>query len=332
MVSFVVGEDEAGLRLDLALAAACGQPRSQVRRWIEAGRVRVAGRPARASQKVAAGDLLEAEPPAPVRCELDPEAIALDLLHEDADLVVVDKPPGLVVHPGPGHPGGTLVNALLHHCRDLSGVGGVLRPGIVHRLDRGTSGVLVAAKTDAAHRGLAEQFRDHAVERVYRALVRGAPGEDDGVVDRPVGRHRRDRKRMSVASPRGRAARTRWRVLRRFRASTASWLEVRPETGRTHQIRVHLASAGIPVVGDPVYGRRARGTLLDRPALHAAVLGFRHPRTGEWLRFEAPLPEDLARVLESLERREAGDAAGGEGAAEAAATGPAGALPREPER
>jgi len=332
MVSFVVGEDEAGLRLDLALAAACGQPRSQVRRWIEAGRVRVAGRPARASQKVAAGDLLEAEPPAPVRCELDPEAIALDLLHEDADLVVVDKPPGLVVHPGPGHPGGTLVNALLHHCRDLSGVGGVLRPGIVHRLDRGTSGVLVAAKTDAAHRGLAEQFRDHAVERVYRALVRGAPGEDDGVVDRPVGRHRRDRKRMSVASPRGRAARTRWRVLRRFRASTASWLEVRPETGRTHQIRVHLASAGIPVVGDPVHGRRARGTLLDRPALHAAVLGFRHPRTGEWLRFEAPLPEDLARVLESLERREAGDAAGGEGAAEAAATGPAGALPREPER
>jgi 23S rRNA pseudouridine1911/1915/1917 synthase len=197
------------------------------------------------------------------------------------------------------------VNALLYHCGDLSGVGGVLRPGIVHRLDRGTSGVLVAAKHDAAHRALAKQFEDHSVEREYRALVRGLPAPDAGRVDRPLGRHPSDRKRFSVAARgRVREAHTAWRVVRRFAASERTLLAVLPETGRTHQIRVHLASAGLPLVGDPVYGRATRSELA-RPALHAAVLGFTHPRTGARLRFETPLPADLASLLAELERREA---------------------------
>jgi 23S rRNA pseudouridine1911/1915/1917 synthase len=305
-VNFLVGESEAGVRLDLALAALAELSRSQARRWIDEGRVRVNDRVPAASQKVQAGDLVEAEPPELRESPLAPEATPLAILHEDEDLVVVDKPAGLVVHPAPGHPGGTLVNALLHHCRDLAGVGGVLRPGIVHRLDRGTSGVLVVAKRDEAHRALAAQFHDHSVERVYRALVRGVPSEESGRVDRPIGRHLRDRKRMSVATRRGREARTAWRVARRFPASDRSWLEVRPETGRTHQIRVHLASVGLPIEGDPVYGRRGRTSArLDRPALHAAVLGFDHPRSGVRLRFEAPLPADLADLLEQLALREA---------------------------
>ena len=306
MVTFVVGEDEADQRLDLALAAAAARPRAQVRRWIDEGRVRLNDAPARASQRVREGDRLDAEPPEPVACELAPEPIPLSVLYEDRDLVVVDKAAGMVVHPAPGHSTGTLVNALLHHCGDLAGIGGVLRPGIVHRLDRGTSGVIVAAKNDAAHGALAEQFRDHSVERVYRALVRGTPAVSEGVVDRPVGRHRRDRKRMSVAAPVARPACTRWRVLERFPASRIAWLELHPETGRTHQIRVHLASAGLPVLGDPVYGRRGRTRLVARPALHAAVLGFRHPGSGEALRFEAPLPRDLCDALDALARTEGG--------------------------
>jgi len=307
MVSFVIGESEAGQRLDLALASVAGVSRSQVRRWIEGGQVRVNSRPGRASQRVQLGDALEATPPEPIVCELTPEDIPLEILGEDEDVVVVDKPAGLVVHPAPGHWQGTLVHALLHHCGDLAGIGGVLRPGIVHRLDRGTSGVLVAAKNDAAHRGLAEQFRDHSIERIYRALVRGVPKADSGEIERAIGRHPRDRKRMSVRTESGRHARTAWSVLRRFPRSGHAWLEIRPATGRTHQIRVHLASAGLPIAGDPVYGRRHRAPrFIERPALHAAVLGFRHPRSGQPQRFEAPLPADLEAALAELERREAG--------------------------
>jgi 23S rRNA pseudouridine1911/1915/1917 synthase len=304
---FVVGESEAGERVDQALATLAGVTRSQVQRWVGAGRVRVDGAAARASQRVAAGAVVEAEPPEPLACALAPEPIELVVLHEDEDLIVIDKPAGLVVHPAPGHPSGTLVNALLHRCRDLSGIGGVLRPGIVHRLDRGTSGVLVAAKHDAAHQALARQFHDHSIEREYQAVVRGLPAVDAGRVDRALGRHPRDRKRFSVAA-RGatRAAHTAWRVLRRFERSGRSLLAVRPETGRTHQIRVHLASAGLPLLGDPVYGRGARSEGgLGRPALHAARLGFAHPRSGAWLRFEAPLPGDLEALLAALARREA---------------------------
>jgi 23S rRNA pseudouridine1911/1915/1917 synthase len=301
----VINEADEGLRVDFALSQLSGISRSQARRWIDAGLVRVNGRVCRASGRVQAGDELEATPPEPVASPLTPEAIPLAVLYEDADLIVIDKPAGLVVHPGPGHAGGTLVNALLHHCGSLAEVGGVLRPGIVHRLDRGTSGVLVVAKCDSAHTSLAQQFHDHSVEREYRALVRGLPGSDAGRVDRPIGRHPRDRKRMSVSSRRGRDAHTAWLGLGRFPSSDCSWLSVLPETGRTHQIRVHLASAGLPIIGDPVYGRAKRILRgLERPALHAQVLGFRHPRSGERLRFEAPLPADLEELLADLRRRE----------------------------
>jgi len=310
---FLVGEELAGQRADSVLAELAGAPRAQVRRWIVSGRVRVDGRPlARPGRRVAAGDRLEASPPEPVDTEVRPEPIPLAVLFEDAHLIVVDKPAGMVVHPAPGHWHGTLVHALLHHCQDLAGIGGVLRPGIVHRLDRGTSGVLVAAKDDATHAGLSRQFQDHSIERVYHAFARALPGADAGRVDRPIGRHVRDRKRMSVHTRSGREAVTEWRMRERFEGAGAAWLEVRPRTGRTHQIRVHLASVGLPLLGDPVYGRgSARGRRrslprLDRPALHAAVLGLVHPATGERLRFEAELPADLRDVLAVLRAAEAG--------------------------
>jgi len=208
MKSFIVGEADAGERVDQALAAITGISRSQARRWIDDGLVRLNDRGCRPSQRVQLGDALEAEPPEALPSPLLPEPIALAILWEDADLLVLDKPAGLVVHPAPGHASGTLVNALLHHCADLAGVGGVLRPGIVHRLDQGTSGVLVVAKNDSAHRALAEQFRDHSIERVYRALVRGVPVESAGRVDRPIGRHPRERKRLSVQAHVAREAHT----------------------------------------------------------------------------------------------------------------------------
>ncbi|MHC4409680.1 MAG: RluA family pseudouridine synthase [Planctomycetota bacterium] len=305
VLHFIIGEPEAGQRLDSALAAAVGITRSQARRWIDADRVRVNDRACRASQSVRVGDDLDVTPPDIIKSELEPEAIALDVLYEDEDLIVIDKPAGMVVHPSPGHSSGTLVHALLHHCGNLAGIGGVERPGIVHRLDRGTSGVLVAAKCDEAHRHLAEQFHEHTIDRVYRAVVRGAPGAEEGRVDRAIGRHPKDRKRMSVRGTASRAARTVWRVVRRFPKSQRAELEIFPETGRTHQIRVHLASIGLPIVGDTVYGRsRSRGAELGRPALHAAALGFAHPRSGKSMRFLAPLPADLMQLLANLERSE----------------------------
>lgn len=301
-LAFTVEEGAAGQRVDAALAALAAVSRSQIKRWLDEGRVLVGGRSVRASRLLALGETIEARPLEPVALSLEAEAIPLVVLFEDSDLIVVDKPAGLVVHPAPGHPKGTLVNALLHHCRgELAGIGGVLRPGIVHRLDRGTSGVLVAAKTDLAHRALAEQFARHSIERVYRTFVRGLPRADAGRIDRPIGRHPDDRQRMSVRTRAGRPSATRWRVLGRDRTQGISALEIRPETGRTHQIRVHLASAGLPVVGDVVYGR-ARGdeAVLGRPALHAARLGFDHPRSGIRLDFEAPLPPDLLALVATL--------------------------------
>ena len=298
----MVGSEFAGQRLDVVLARL--EPtlsRAQVQRLIEQGEITVAGGVAKPAHKLRAGELIEGRVPEPVPACLEPQAIPLAILYEDADLVVIDKPAGMVVHPAAGHAHGTLVNALLHHCRDLSGVGGELRPGIVHRLDKDTSGVLVAAKHDRAHRALAVQWKQHSIDREYLAFVRGSPRAETGTVDAPIGRHPTDRKRMSTRARVGRSAVTHWRVEERLRNATL--LRVRLETGRTHQIRVHMASIALPLLGDPVYGggRALRQVAaIARQALHATVLGFAHPTTGERVRFESPLPGDLLDLLEAL--------------------------------
>ena len=267
------------------------------------------GARARASARLRPGQAARVTVPAPVPAEPQPEDIEVAVVHEDGHLIVVNKPAGLVVHPGAGTSGGTLVNALLGRVRDLSGVGGVLRPGIVHRLDKGTSGVLVVAKDDETHRALVRQFAGRTVEKEYLALVLGVPSRPKGEVDAPIGRDPVHRQKMSVRALRGREARSSWRVEERF--DGAALLRVRIHTGRTHQIRVHLASIGHPVAGDVTYGgartpssRRAgaREALqsLERPALHAARLAFTHPASGQRLEFEAPLPPDLLEVLERL--------------------------------
>jgi len=297
-----VPEALAGQRLDAALAKL--EPalsRAQVRKLVESGRVTVSGAVVKPAHRLRAGDEIAGELPAAAPRELAAEALPLTLLHEDDDVLVIDKPAGLVVHPAPGHAGGTLVNALLHHGATLSGVSGKERPGIVHRLDKDTSGVLVVAKHDAAHAALAAQFKAHTVVREYLALVLGEPRKASGTIDAAIGRHPKDRLRMSTQARVARRALTHWRVERRLHG--AALLRVRLETGRTHQVRVHLASIGHPVLGDRVYGgRRAAGDARApaRQALHAAVLGFAHPRTGAELRFESPLPPDLAAALERL--------------------------------
>jgi 23S rRNA pseudouridine1911/1915/1917 synthase len=301
---------EEGARLDRWLAARLpALSRARLQTLIARGDVRVDGRAARASARVRAGMAVEVTVPPPAAAQPQPEDIPLRVVHEDAHLIVVDKPAGLVVHPGAGTRAGTLVNALLHRVKDLSGVGGVLRPGIVHRLDRGTSGLLVVAKDDRTHQELARQFASRSVGKEYLAIVLGRPRRGEGEIASPIGRDPVHRQRMSVRAPRGRAALTRWSVAEALEG--AALLRVRIHTGRTHQIRVHLASIGHPVAGDAVYGgrrlpasagARLREALaaLDRPALHAARLAFSHPATGERVAFESPLPEDLVRLRERL--------------------------------
>jgi 23S rRNA pseudouridine1911/1915/1917 synthase len=306
----VVSAADAGLRLDAWLARRVPElSRSRLQALIADGHVRLDDAPARAASRVKPGQTIRLSLPPPVAALPQPEPIPLRVVHEDAALLVVDKPAGLVVHPGAGVASGTLVNALLAHARDLSGIGGVLRPGIVHRLDRGTSGLLVVAKDDETHRELSRQFAGRSVEKQYLALVHGVPARASGVVSAPIGRDPVRRQRMSVRAPRGRAARTRFELAERF--DGAALLRVTLETGRTHQIRVHLASLGHPVVGDAVYGGRrtpssrqpaARQALasLARPFLHAARLAFTHPKTGARLALEAPLPLELAELLSAL--------------------------------
>jgi 23S rRNA pseudouridine1911/1915/1917 synthase len=294
----------AGLRLDQALARLFPEhSRTRLQTWVRDGRVTVDAGRADVKRKVWGGERVAlAHAPAPADDAYRPQAIALAIVHEDDALLVVDKPAGLVVHPAAGHRGGTLVHALLHHCRGLSGVGGVQRPGIVHRLDKDTSGLMVVAKSDVAHRGLAAQFHAHTIEREYAALVRGAPRSESGSITAPIGRGRADPRRFTVRRPRKpRSAATHWKVAERLPGYTL--LHVRLETGRTHQIRVHLASAGLPVAGDPLYGGgrgAARELGLGRQALHARLLGFVHPVTGARLAFESDLPPDFAAALARL--------------------------------
>jgi len=294
--SYPVEEKDSGKRLDLFLAGTAPLSRSHVQKLIDAGLATVNGRVCRANTRVREGDLVILNIPEPEGLTVEAEPVPLDICFEDGDVVVVNKPRGMVVHPAEGNHGGTLVNALLYHCRDLSGINGVLRPGIVHRLDKDTSGLLMVAKNDAAHLSLAAQLKDRQVVRRYLALAHGRFKEEAGTVDAPIGRDPRDRQRMAVIDQNARHAITHYRVLERFQQHT--YLELRLETGRTHQIRVHLAYIGHPVAGDLKYGPPRSHPGLAGQFLHAAALGFHHPRTGEYLEFTAPLPPELQAVLE----------------------------------
>lgn len=308
-MKWTVPPEEEKVRLDIAIPSHVDSAsRAQAKRWIESGWVRVEGKAVRPSRLLRTGETVEVELPPPEPAEPRPEAIPLDVVYEDDDLLVLVKPPHMVVHPAPGHRSGTLVNALLHHATYWSGIGGVARPGIVHRLDQGTSGLLVTAKNDLAHRSLAGQFESRTVEKRYLALVYGeAP--DRLNLERPLGRDVHDRKKISSRTRHAKTAVTQVNRIESFTGSTL--VSIRIETGRTHQIRVHLSEAGYPVVGDTQYGHSRRAPKggeeafcilksISRPALHAAVLGFRHPRNGEPMRFEIPLPEDIQQIVDAL--------------------------------
>ena len=291
--------EESGERIDALLAHILPQlSRSAAQRLLEEGRVLLRGAPVRKNYRCSAGDCFLLSLPEAEEVPLVPQDIPLDVVYEDGDVIVVNKPRGLVVHPAPGHSDGTLVNALLFHCGDsLSGIGGEKRPGIVHRIDKDTSGLLIVAKNDFAHQTLSEQLADRSLSRVYEAVVRGNLREDAGTVSKPIGRHPTDRKRMAVL-PGGRPAVTHWEVLARYRGYTH--IRCRLETGRTHQIRVHLASLGHPLLGDAVYGAPAPDKGLTGQCLHARELKFIHPRSGEPVRLETQLPDYFIEVLSRL--------------------------------
>lgn len=294
-------QTHSGARLDSFLAEALpDMSRAAAARLVEGGNVRVDGRTASKSYRLTGAETVEVTPPGPVAIDAVAQDIPLDVVYEDADVIVVNKPAGLVVHPAPGHPDGTLVNALLHRCGDsLSGIGGALRPGIVHRIDRDTSGLVIAAKNDAAHRALAAQLRDHSLARTYECIVVGNLREDSGTVDAPIARDPRDRKRMAVVAG-GRRAVTHWEVLARYPGYTHA--RCRLETGRTHQIRAHMAYIGHPVLGDTVYGAKKPVPGLTGQCLHAAGLRFVHPRTGEAVELRCPLPEEFVAMLKKIDK------------------------------
>ena len=293
----LIAETEA-IRLDAYLAANTELTRSKLQKLIKDNGVELNGNPCKANSAVHAGDSIRITVPVSDPDSLpEPENIPIDVVYEDDDLAVINKPKGMVVHPAPGNPTGTLVNALLYRFRSLSGSGGETRPGIVHRIDRLTSGLLVVAKNDAAHEALAKQFALHSAHREYLCLVQGNLKEDAGTVDAPIGRHKTDRKRMAVTED-GRRAVTHWRVLERF--GTETLLDVSLETGRTHQIRVHMAYIKHPILGDEVYGSAASKLGLNGQALHGYRLTFVHPRTGETMTFTAPLPDDFRTALHRL--------------------------------
>ena len=309
-------EDRSAERLDCFLAESFPEiSRSQIKKLISTDLVSIAGVAVKAGFKLKGGELIDVCLPAPQPIEALPESIPLKILYEDHDLVVVDKEAGMVVHPAAGHFRGTLVNALLDHCGDLAGIGGELRPGIVHRIDKDTSGVLVVTKNDQSHQHLAAQFKKHSVKRRYIALVFGQMLKRQGTIDSPIGRHTVDRKKMSSATRQGKHAVTHWKLIRWFESDRISLLELTLETGRTHQIRVHLSEMKFPLVADPVYGNpsqikmikdstlRSLMLALKGQALHAAVLGFVHPRQGEYMEFKSELPNPFKAIIEYLEHK-----------------------------
>ena len=299
-VSFVAGEDSG--RLDVFLAKKYPDlSRSHLQKLIAAGEVLVDGRTRRANYRLSAGEIVAVSIPEPEPVDIKPEPIPLDILYEDSDIIVINKPRGMVVHPAAGVTSGTLVNALLAHCHDLSGINGAVRPGIVHRLDKDTSGVMVAAKNDAAHLSLAEQIKNKTAHRVYQAVVFGNIKEEGGTINGDIGRNPADRQKMAIVAVNGKPATTNFRVLERFGKYTL--VECRLLTGRTHQIRVHMTSIGHPLVGDPKYGQGKSPFRIDGQALHSLTLTLVHPRTGEEMNFTAPLPEDMTKILSALRGR-----------------------------
>ncbi|MBB6673198.1 RluA family pseudouridine synthase [Cohnella nanjingensis] len=305
LLEWTVSEAQAGQRIDKFVteqALDAASSRSQIQEWIRDGHVTVGGQSVKPNAKLQAGMTVEVRVPEPEPVEALPEDIPLDVIYEDGDVIVINKPRGLVVHPAAGHARGTVVNALLYHCRDLSGINGMLRPGIVHRIDKDTTGLLMAAKNDLAHASLAEQLKAHTVTRRYLALVYGNVPHDRGTIDAPIGRDSNDRKLFTVTDKGSKRAVTHFAVVERFGDYTL--VELKLETGRTHQIRVHMKYIGHTLVGDPFYGGRSGRTLgMTGQALHAGVLGFDHPRTGEKLEFSVPLPEDMEHALHMLRTR-----------------------------
>ncbi len=300
-LSFEVPEELAGLRADKGISEYYEEfSRSRIAGVIKGGQALINGRPLSVDTRLTEGDRIVLTVPESVIPDILPEDIPLDILYEDEDLLVVNKPKGMVVHPAAGHYSNTLVNALLYYCKDLSGINGILRPGIVHRIDRDTTGALIVCKNDIAHRGIAEQLKEHSIRRLYRVIVTGNMKEDEGTVDMPIGRHPTDRKKMAVNVPHGKRAVTHYRVLERFRGYT--YAECSLETGRTHQIRVHLSKIGYPVLGDEVYSHGKSPVKVQGQMLHAFLSGFVHPVRGEYIEVTAPLPEEFEETLDKLRK------------------------------
>ncbi|NOU76143.1 RluA family pseudouridine synthase [Paenibacillus sp. LMG 31458] len=299
VIEWTVEGQYAGERIDKFITEALEEDvsRTLVQQWVKDGHVKVNGKAIKPNYKLSEQDVISLRIPEPQGVELAAENIPLNVVYEDADVIVINKQRGLVVHPAPGHYSGTLVNALMYHCKDLSGINGELRPGIVHRIDKDTSGLIMSAKNDKAHASLAEQLKAHTVNRKYIALVHGNLQHDQGTIDAPIGRDSNDRKMYTVTEKNSKQAVTHFVVIERFGDFTL--VELKLETGRTHQIRVHMKFIGHPLVGDPMYGK-SKGMLMDGQALHAAILGFKHPRTGEWMQFEAPIPADMENLLQTI--------------------------------
>ncbi|PRR92390.1 MULTISPECIES: RluA family pseudouridine synthase [unclassified Bacillus (in: firmicutes)] len=297
-VNIAVSEEQTSERLDKFLSTTEPEwSRTQVQQWVKDGLIEVNGKQVKANYKVQAGDQIKVEIPEPEALDVEVEAMDLDIYYEDADVLVVNKPRGMVVHPAPGHVSGTLVNGLMAHCTDLSGINGVMRPGIVHRIDKDTSGLLMVAKNDMAHESLVNQLVAKTVTRKYTAVVHGIIQHDTGTIDAPIGRDKKDRQSMTVTKESSKQAVTHFDVIERFEDFTV--VECRLETGRTHQIRVHMKYIGYPLAGDPKYGPR-KTVDFNGQLLHAGVLGFDHPRTGEYIEFTAPVPADMQAFIDSL--------------------------------